>query len=68
LDVLDEHDLVKSTMQQLLDSIGSANGSTDVPSVITKHKPYDNDSLSLSKKARDRAMMRRHLMSLVPLS
>ena len=33
-DVLDEHDLVNSTMQQLLGGISSANGSTDVPSVI----------------------------------
>jgi len=45
-DVLDEHDLVKSTMQQLLDGIDSASGSTGVLSVITKHKTDDNDSLS----------------------
>jgi hypothetical protein len=50
-------------MQQLLDGIGSANGSTGVPSVITKHKTHDNDSLSSLKKARDRTMMRRHLIS-----
>jgi hypothetical protein len=39
-------------MQQLLDSIGSANGSTGVPSVITKHKTDDNDSLSSLKKSK----------------
>jgi hypothetical protein len=33
-DVLDEHNLVQSSMQQLLVGIGSGNGSTGVPSVI----------------------------------
>ena len=51
-DVLDEHDLVNSTMQQLLGGIGSANGSTDVPSVIMKRKSDDYDSLSSSKKSK----------------
>jgi len=53
-DVLDEHDLVNSTMQQLLGGIGSANGSTDVPSVIMKRKSYDDyDSFSSSKKNKE---------------
>jgi hypothetical protein len=62
-DVLDEHDLVNSTMQQLHGGIGSANGSSDVPSVIMKCKSNDNDSLSSSKKAREKVMMRQHLTS-----
>jgi len=33
-DILDEHDLVQSSMQQLLTGIGSGNGSSGVPSVI----------------------------------
>jgi hypothetical protein len=33
-DILDEHNLVQSSMQQLLSGIGSGNGSTGVPLVI----------------------------------
>lgn len=50
-DVLDEHDLVQSTMQQLLDGVGSGNGNSGVPSVIGGKCQSDDDySLSLSKK------------------
>ena len=33
-DILDEHDLVQSTMQQLLEGVGSGNGSSGVPLVV----------------------------------
>jgi len=51
-DILDEHDLVQSTMQQLLEGAASGNGTTGVPSVIgsnNKHPKYDD--VSLSKRA-----------------
>ena len=50
-DILDEHDLVQSSMQQLLTGIGSGNGSSGVPSVIgDKGRNNNNDSLASSKK------------------
>lgn len=52
-DILDEHDLVQSSMQQLLTGIGSGNGSSGVPSVIgDKGRNNDNDSLASSKKSK----------------
>jgi hypothetical protein len=33
-DVLDEHDLVQTSVQQLVAGVGSGNGGTGVPSVI----------------------------------
>ena len=54
-DVLDEHDLVQSSMQQLLEGIGSGNGGTGVPSVIGgKRKSDADDSLASSKKGKGR--------------
>ncbi len=56
-DVLDEHDLVQTSMQQLVDGVGSGNGGTGVPSVIggssSKCKSDADDSLASSKKRRD---------------
>jgi hypothetical protein len=52
-DILHEHDLVQSAMQQLLHGIGSGNGSTGVPSVVggcAKRKNNEDDSLSSSSK------------------
>jgi hypothetical protein len=52
-DVLDEHDLVQSSMQQLLSGIGSGNGSSGVPSVVgDKRKNNKDDSLASSKKSK----------------
>jgi hypothetical protein len=53
-DILDEHDLVQSSMQQLLTGIGSGNGSSGVPSVIGDkgRNNNDNDSLASSKKSK----------------
>jgi hypothetical protein len=49
-------------MQQLLEGVGTGNGSTGVPLVIGgKCQNDDNDSLSLSKKARLQMRMRPHL-------
>ena len=58
---------MNSTMQQLLGGIGSANGSTDVPSVIMKRKSDDYDSLSSSKKSKDKlsSSIEKHSNSLV---
>ena len=54
-DVLDEHDHVQSSMQQLLEGIGSGNGGTGVPSVIGgKRKSDADDSLASSKKGKGR--------------
>ena len=50
-DVLDEHGLVQSSMQQLLDGIGASDGFDGVPSVITGRRKSDGDeSLASSKK------------------
>jgi hypothetical protein len=52
-DVLDEHDLVQTSMQQLVDGVGSGNGGTGVPSVIGgKRKSDADDSLASSKKSK----------------
>ena len=54
-DVLEEHGLTQSTMQQLQDGVGSANGSHGVPSTIggKRSNSIDEDSsLGSSKKAR----------------
>ena len=52
-DVLDEHDLVQSSMQQLVDGVGSGNGNSGVPSVIGGRRQSDDDySLSSSKKSK----------------
>ena len=52
-DVLDEHNLVQSTMQQLLEGVGAGNGSNGVPSVVGgRRQSDDNDSLSSSKKSK----------------
>jgi hypothetical protein len=61
-DVLDEHNLVKSSMQQLLEGIGAGNGSNRVPSVIGggKHKiDTDADDSLTSSKKRDSTTMTR---------
>ena len=53
--VLEEHGLTQSTMQQLQDGVGSANGSHGVPSTIggKRSNSIDEDSsLGSSKKAR----------------
>jgi hypothetical protein len=56
-DVLDEHNLVQTSMQQLVvDGVGSGNGGTGVPSVIggsSKCKSDADDSLASSKKSKD---------------
>jgi hypothetical protein len=56
-DVLDEHDLVQTSMQQLVDGVGSGNGGTGVPSVIggssSKRKSDADDSFASSKKSRE---------------
>ena len=50
-DILEEHGLTQSMMQQLFEGIGSRNGSSGVPSVIRgKHNKYDDNSLSASSK------------------
>ena len=52
-DILDEHNLVQSSMQQLLHGIGSENGSNGVPSVVgggAKRNNNEDDSLSSSRK------------------
>ena len=50
-DILEEHGLTQSTMQQLLEGVGSGNGSSGVPSVIgAKRNKYDDNSLSASSK------------------
>ncbi len=46
---------MNSTVQQLHCGIGSANGSTDVPSVVMKHKSDDNDLLSSSRKSKGKS-------------
>ena len=54
-DILEEHDLTQSTMQQLLEGVGSGNGGSGVPSVIGGNKSYKNDDNSvsaLSKKSK----------------
>ena len=53
-DILDEHDLVQSTMQQLLEGVGSGNGSTGVPSVIRNKRINEDDDYDslLSKKSK----------------
>ena len=53
-DVLDKHNLVQSSMQQLLEGIGSGDGGAGVPSVIggSKHKSDADDSLASSKKSK----------------
>ena len=52
-DVLEEHGLTQSTMQQLLDGVGCANGSEGVPSTIGGKRSLDEDSsLGSSKKSR----------------
>lgn len=54
-DILDEHDLVQSSMQQLVHGIGSGDGAAGVPSVVgtEKHsRTDDNDSLASSKKSK----------------
>jgi hypothetical protein len=60
-DILDEHNLVQSSMQQLLHGIGSDNGSNGVPSVVggKRNNEEEDDSLTSSKK-RDGKMMNRH--------
>ena len=57
-DMLCEHDLFQSSMQQLKDGIGSGNGHSEVPSVIRgKRKNDDDDSLgSMSKKSNNNDM------------
>jgi len=53
--MLDEHNLVQSSMQQLLHGIGSENGSHGVPSVVgggAKRNNDDDNSLSSTKKGR----------------
>jgi hypothetical protein len=55
--VLDDHDLVQSSMQQLLVGIGSGNGSTEVPSFIGGKRKSDgdaDDSFGLSMKSKGR--------------
>ena len=52
-EVLDEHNLVQSTMQQLLEGVGAGNGNNGVPSVVGGRRQSDeNDSLSSSKKSK----------------
>ena len=60
-DILDEHNLVQSSMQQLLHGIGSDNGSNGVPLVVggKRNNEEEDDSLTSSKK-RDGKMMNRH--------
>ncbi len=56
-DVLEEHGLVQSSMQQLLDGIGSSNGCDGVPSVIGgKSKRDKDDSLASSKKNKSNSL------------
>jgi hypothetical protein len=52
-EMLEEHNLFQSSMQQLHEDIGSGDGSTGVPSVIgAKQKSAeDDDTLSSSKKS-----------------
>ena len=47
-DILDEHNLVQLSMQQLLSGIGSGNGSTGVPSGIGGKCNYNDNDLSLA--------------------
>lgn len=62
-DVLDEHDLVKASMQQLLEGIGSGNGGTGVPSVIGgSAKVMQMIRLHHLKRARDGTTMMRHIL------
>jgi hypothetical protein len=50
--MLCEHDLFKSSMQQLNEGIGSCNGHSGVPSIIHGKRKNDDDSLcSNSKKS-----------------
>ena len=52
-DVLEEHGLTQSTMQQLRDGVGCGNGSEGVPSIIGSKRSLDEDSsLGSSKKTR----------------
>ncbi len=57
-DILDEHNLVQSSMQQLLLGIGSEDGSNGVPSVVgggaAKRNNNEDDSLSSSSKKKGR--------------
>ena len=56
-DMLCEHDLFQSSMQQLKEGIGSGNGNTKVPSVIHgKRKNDDDDSLGSSSKKSNNVM------------
>jgi len=56
-DMLCEHDLFQSSMQQLKEGIGSGNGNTEVPSVIHgKRKNDDDDSLGSSSKKSNNVM------------
>ena len=48
-----EHDLVQTSMQQLVDGVGSGNGGTGVPSVIGGRRKSDaDDSLASSRKSK----------------
>ena len=57
-DILDEHNLVQSSMQQLLHGIGSEDGSNGVPSVVgggaAKRNNNEDDSLLSSSKKKGR--------------
>ena len=56
-DALDEHGLVQSSMQRLLDGIGSSDGCDGVPSVIGgKNKRDADDSLASSKKSKNNSL------------
>ena len=57
-DILDEHDLVKSTMQQLLDGVGAGNGRNGVPSVINNKRNNEDDySMASSKKSNNKSVV-----------
>ena len=53
-DILDEHNLVQSSMQQLFSGVGSGNGSTGVPSVIGSKRNYNDDDLSLASSKKNK--------------
>jgi hypothetical protein len=53
-DILDEHELISSTMQQLVEGVGAGDGSAGVPSVIVGRKRgNDDDSFGSSSKKRN---------------
>ncbi len=64
-DILDEHDLVKSTMPQLLDGVGAGNGRNGVPSVINNKRNNEDDySMASSKKSNNKSVVKAAFLEL----